>query len=107
MLDQATESTASQIVSELYKISNGIDGKKGKTVRHKEFVLPLSGVRLTSWTMLESEYKKDPCPFPVMARGLFTRKLDDKSYEVAVRGYDKFFNLGETKFTQVLAVWPI
>jgi tRNA splicing ligase len=103
MSDQATESTASEVVSELYEISNSIDRKKSKTVRHKEFVLPLSGVRLTSWTMLESEYKKDPCPFPVMARGLFTRKLDDTSYEVAVRGYDKFFNLGETKFTQVLA----
>ncbi|KAH8548471.1 RNA ligase-domain-containing protein [Umbelopsis sp. PMI_123] len=97
---QSTDLTTSQIITALYAISNSEDRKKAKTVRHKDFLLPSSGVTLTSWNMLESEYKKDPCPFPVPARGLFTRQIDNKTYEITVRGYDKFFNLGETKFTQ-------
>ncbi|KAM3578560.1 tRNA ligase [Umbelopsis sp. WA50703] len=35
-----------------------------------------------------------------MARGLFTRKTAEGENLIVLRGYDKFFNLGETKYTQ-------
>jgi tRNA ligase len=96
-----SDHSANHIVRELYAISNSENKKKAKAVRHKDFQLPLSGVTLTSWNMRESDYKSDPCPFPLMARGLFTRKTEEEGYVIVVRGYDKFFNLGETKYTQV------
>lgn len=75
---------------------------------------------LTSWKMQDFAYKRDPCPFPTRARGLFTEKLQvgkgkgeegakpkdqEKSkgeeYRIVARGYDKFFNVGEVSWTQV------
>lgn len=53
-------------------------------------------INLTSWNMSDYAYKKDPCPFPTRARGLFTS--DDR---IVVRGYDKFFNVGEVSWTKV------
>ncbi|KAJ1948885.1 trna ligase, partial [Dispira parvispora] len=45
-------------------------------------------------------YKKVPCPFPILARGLFTRPSEDGAgYDIVARGYDKFFNLGEVAQT--------
>ena len=52
------------------------------------------GQSLTSWKMNEHLYSKQPCPFPTLARGLFT-----KGNEIIVRGYDKFFNVGEVPWT--------
>jgi len=81
---------------------------------------------LTSWKMADYAYKRDPCPFPTRARGLFTEKLqrrrprreqqgeeeaeedqdqdqdeDDDEYRIVARGYDKFFNVNEVSWTQV------
>jgi tRNA ligase len=80
---------------------------------------------LTSWKFAEWAYKWDPCPFPCLARGLFTEKvikvgedtdseeklasvkLDDDEDErwegdwrIVIRGYDKFFNVGEVAWTK-------
>ena len=60
---------------------------------------------LTSWKMADYAYKRDPCPFPTRARGLFTEKVEGGAgadeYRIVARGYDKFFNVGEVSWTQV------
>ncbi|KAI5476406.1 tRNA ligase [Pseudohyphozyma bogoriensis] len=61
---------------------------------------------LTSWKMADFAYKRDPCPFPTRARGLFTEKVEGAKldggdvYRIVARGYDKFFNVGEVSWTQ-------
>jgi tRNA splicing ligase len=85
------------VIEKLYQIK--IDTPK--ELRSKDFTLE-DGQIWTSWTMRESVYKKKQDTFPTMSRGLFTKKLDDRNYQIMVRGYDKFFNVLETKATQ----WP-
>ncbi|GAA5918842.1 hypothetical protein JCM5296_002731 [Sporobolomyces johnsonii] len=58
---------------------------------------------LTSWKMADYAYKREPCPFPTRARGLFTEKVndgDDEEYRIVARGYDKFFNVDEVSWTK-------
>ncbi|KAJ2281785.1 trna ligase, partial [Coemansia sp. RSA 370] len=57
------------------------------------------GRSITSWKCSEFLYKKDPCPLPTQARGLFTSKNDGEDAIVA-RGYNKFFNVGEVPHTK-------
>ncbi|KAJ7641222.1 RNA ligase [Roridomyces roridus] len=52
--------------------------------------------------MLEQKYYQVPSPFPTLARGLFTVEDADGKHRIAVRGYDKFFNIGEVGWT----TWP-
>ena len=62
--------------------------------------------------MNEFKYYDIPSPFPTLARGLFTMELpketkdkdDEKRYRIVVRGYDKFFNIGEVPWTHVRVV---
>lgn len=69
---------------------------------------------LTSWKMSDFAYKREPCPFPTRARGLFTEKVTTKAstaiggsrageeeYRIIARGYDKFFNVDEVSWTKV------
>ncbi|KAJ1932084.1 trna ligase, partial [Linderina pennispora] len=56
------------------------------------------GSELASWKCTEFLYKKDPCPLPTQARGLFTTGSDNK--KIVARGYNKFFNVGEVKQTK-------
>ncbi|KAJ1668780.1 tRNA ligase [Coemansia sp. RSA 1646] len=56
---------------------------------------------VTSWKCNEFMYKKDPCPLPTLARGLFTSGQGNEETVVA-RGYNKFFNVGEVPKTK----WP-
>ncbi|ORX70225.1 hypothetical protein DL89DRAFT_223484, partial [Linderina pennispora] len=56
------------------------------------------GSELASWKCTEFLYKKDPCPLPTQARGLFTTGTDNKT--IVARGYNKFFNVGEVKQTK-------
>lgn len=64
---------------------------------------------LTSWKMADYAYKRDPCPFPTRARGLFTEEVQgqtgEKEYEIVARGYDKFFNVDEVSWTKVSALF--
>ncbi|GAA5948367.1 hypothetical protein JCM3765_001389 [Sporobolomyces pararoseus] len=65
---------------------------------------------LTSWKMADYAYKREPCPFPTRARGLFTEKIkgsseegegeEEEEYRIVARGYDKFFNVNEVSWTQ-------
>ncbi|EFQ36048.1 fungal tRNA ligase adenylyltransferase [Colletotrichum graminicola M1.001] len=62
------------------------------------------GVVVDSWKMQEWDYKKPD--LPTYARGLFTTKNRLNEPEIVVRGYDKFFNVGEvheTKWENILA----
>ncbi|KAJ3369990.1 hypothetical protein GGF31_004841 [Allomyces arbusculus] len=54
---------------------------------------------LVSWKMVREDLYKKP-GLPTYARGLFTRTTPEGKYEIIVRGYDKFFNLGETAMTR-------
>lgn len=60
---------------------------------------------LTSWKMADYAYKRDPCPFPTRARGLFTERVkgaaEGDEFRIVARGYDKFFNVDEVSWTQV------
>jgi hypothetical protein len=69
---------------------------------------------ITSWKMSEHHYRRADCPFPTLARGLFTanedysytdptvlRKMDQQGETIVGRGYDKFFNVGEVDWTKV------
>jgi tRNA ligase len=81
-------------------------------------------IKISSWKMDEFKYSVHPSPFPTLARGLFTRKIVDTEYIVALddastdvppqdgrerhdrhiivaRGYDKFFNIGEVPWNSV------
>jgi tRNA ligase len=75
----------------------GKKGKGGYSVKQHTFPLP-NGRSVDSWKMNEWDYKK--ANLPTYARGLFTYKNFDGNHEIAVRGYDKFFNHGEVTKTQ-------
>ncbi|KAG8625563.1 hypothetical protein KVT40_005964 [Elsinoe batatas] len=75
-------------------------GKKKGGFSCRKSVFPVAGsdIKVTSWKLLDHDYKK---PFlPTYARGLFTYKNSRGDYEIAVRGYDKFFNHGEVPRTK-------
>ncbi|KAJ9094637.1 hypothetical protein QFC19_007850 [Naganishia cerealis] len=67
---------------------------------------------ITSWKMQEHLYRRKDCPFPTLARGLFTATDDfslqdaqdggesGKKIRIVARGYDKFFNIGEVPWTE-------
>ena len=56
--------------------------------------------RLTvdSWRYNDWDYKRDD--LPTYARGLFTTQRKDGTPEIAIRGYDKFFNVDEVSSTE-------
>jgi tRNA ligase len=83
---------------EAHKAKNG---KDGYSVKKHTFTLP-SGRNVDSWKMNEWDYKKEN--LPTYARGLFTYQTRDGRSEIAVRGYDKFFNHGEVRKTEWTSV---
>ncbi|PKK49960.1 hypothetical protein CI102_5797 [Trichoderma harzianum] len=56
------------------------------------------GIEVDSWRMQDWDYKKKG--LPTYARGLFTTKTSRNVPEIAVRGYDKFFNVNEVNETK-------
>jgi len=74
--------------------------KAGFTVKKARFDVDNSpdGIRVDSWRMQDWDYKRRD--LPVYARGLFTTRTRNNVPEIAVRGYDKFFNVGEVHETQ-------
>ncbi|KAL8934095.1 MAG: hypothetical protein Q9216_006077 [Gyalolechia sp. 2 TL-2023] len=78
-----------------------IKGKGGGRLTSKKttFEIPdTGGVEVNSWRFREWDYKRRD--LPTYARGLFTYKRKDGAPEIATRGYDKFFNVGEVHETQ-------
>lgn len=66
--------------------------------------------------MNEWKYSASPCPFPTLARGLFTEWMgsgdgtdqlkkgkdeQDGYHRIVARGYDKFFNMNEVRWNTV------
>jgi tRNA ligase len=90
-----------QVVRELVQSLERHQGKKkgagGFSVKKHTFPLP-NGRSVDSWKMNDWDYKKEN--LPTYARGLFTYKTLDGKDEIAVRGYDKFFNHGEVRKTE-------
>ncbi|KAK0643338.1 fungal tRNA ligase phosphodiesterase domain-containing protein [Cercophora newfieldiana] len=56
------------------------------------------GIQVDSWRFQDWDYKKRD--LPTYARGLFTTKNSHGVPEIAIRGYDKFFNTGEVHATE-------
>lgn len=75
----------------------GNKAKGGFSVKKHTFELP-NGRTVDSWKMNDWDYKK--ANLPTYARGLFTYQTRDGRSEIAVRGYDKFFNHGEVRKTE-------
>jgi tRNA ligase len=71
---------------------------------------------IRSWKMSEHLYRRKDCPFPTLARGLFTSTDDfalpsvaaslkgKEKVRIVARGYDKFFNAGEVDWTEVSCI---
>jgi tRNA ligase len=91
----------SKLVADLHRLSS----KNPKLVKSSTFAAPADpNVTIRSWKMNEFKYYDIPSPFPTLARGLFTTEMDgEPKYRIVVRGYDKFFNIGEVPWTNVSA----
>ncbi|KAK9450135.1 RNA ligase-domain-containing protein [Limtongia smithiae] len=73
-------------------------GRKKVTVKHSVFDLPQSHVKIHGWKFSDWDYRKKI--LPTNARGLFSIMNESTGdMEVVTRGYDKFFNVGETPET--------
>lgn len=95
---------APQNVSEVSSLLKGLEagirgGKASGSARSKKtsFTVPGTGLQVDSWRFQEWDYKRRD--LPTYARGLFTYRRRDNTPEIAVRGYDKFFNVGEVHET--------
>ena len=73
-------------------------GKGGFSCRKTTFDIDGTDIKVDSWRMQDWDYKKPN--LPTYARGLFTTKNRKGQPEIAVRGYDKFFNHGEVRETE-------
>ena len=106
----AAAADSSVLTEALYELSS----KKPKLVKSSNYEAPADNtIKVTSWKMNEFKYYDVPSPFPTLARGLFTTKVADEAedtnvkYRIVVRGYDKFFNIGEVPWTNVSASLPL
>ncbi|KAL8650114.1 MAG: hypothetical protein Q9226_005284 [Calogaya cf. arnoldii] len=74
-------------------------GRKAMSSKKTTFEIPdTKGLSVDSWRFQEWDYKRQD--LPTYARGLFTYNRKDGTPEIATRGYDKFFNVGEVHDTQ-------
>ncbi|KAL8687244.1 MAG: hypothetical protein Q9218_006527 [Villophora microphyllina] len=99
---------ASQDVKEVSAMVHALEAcsKKGKgggkrAMNSKKTTFDVTGAQgmtVDSWRFQEWDYKRRD--LPTYARGLFTYKRKDGSPEIATRGYDKFFNVGEVHETR-------
>jgi tRNA ligase len=97
----------SQDPHEIATLVNGLDeaSKKGKkksgfSAKKTKFAVASSptGITVDSWRFQEWDYKRRD--LPTHARGLFTTRTKSGVPEIAVRGYDKFFNINEVRETE-------
>jgi tRNA ligase len=87
-----------QLVQALESHSKGKKG--GFKVKKTAFLVENSPdhIVVDSWRFQDYDYKKRD--LPTYARGLFTTKSRKGTPEIAIRGYDKFFNVGEVHETK-------
>jgi tRNA ligase len=93
-----------QDVRDVAEMLRGLEANKGKgrgrdssSYRKTTFPLP-DGRSIDSWRMADWDYKKPN--LPTYSRGLFVYRNRKGNPEIAVRGYDKFFNHGEVRKTE-------
>ncbi|KAI5855748.1 RNA ligase-domain-containing protein [Tricharina praecox] len=84
------------------RLESGI-GKKPKehgfSCKKSTFTIEDTVHNVDSWKFQEQDFKKHT--LPTYARGLFTwRDKVSGNYRIAIRGYDKFFNINEVKCTK-------
>jgi tRNA ligase len=103
MAHRDTAPYVAQDPKEITALVHSLEAHKGKkgaggfSVKKHTFDLP-NGRTVDSWKMNEWDYKK--ANLPTYARGLFTYVNRQGQCEIAVRGYDKFFNHGEVRKTE-------
>jgi tRNA ligase len=75
-------------------------GKKSFSCKKTDFRVDGSPEKLVvhSWRFQDWDYKRDG--LPTYARGLFTGNNEKGQPEIAIRGYDKFFNTEEVNATR-------
>lgn len=96
---------AKQNRDEIYQLVSALEQHSGKgkkagfSCKQSQFVVETSPQKLkvVSWKFQDWDYKKDN--LPTYARGLFTTN-GPNGPEIAIRGYDKFFNVGEVRETE-------
>jgi tRNA ligase len=87
----------SQLIADL----RALHKKSPNLVKPVQYAAPaVPEITIESWKMNEFKYYDIPSPFPTLARGLFSaeekgEKGGGSQYRIVVRGYDKFFNIGE------------
>ncbi|KAJ5370308.1 uncharacterized protein N7496_006400 [Penicillium cataractarum] len=94
-------SEIAQLVRDLEDARKQNKGEKKRSYtckKHTFDVAGAKGVTVDSWKFMDWDYKRND--LPTYARGLFTTRRKDNIPEIAVRGYDKFFNIDETNDTQ-------
>jgi tRNA ligase len=94
-------SEVAQLVRDLEDARKQSKGEKKRSYTCKKNTFDVAGtkgVTVDSWKFMDWDYKRHD--LPTYARGLFTTRRKDNIPEIAVRGYDKFFNVDETNDTQ-------
>ncbi|KAK4155007.1 RNA ligase-domain-containing protein [Chaetomidium leptoderma] len=74
-------------------------GRGGFSAKKTKYAVDSSPTKITvdSWRFQESDFKR--WDLPTYARGLFTTRTQHNVPEIAIRGYDKFFNINEVRET--------
>lgn len=94
----ATKDEDSKLITALVALNK----KSPKLVKSSTYASPADPeLSVKSWKMNEFKYYDVPSPFPTLARGVFTMDVEGGSQRIVVRGYDKFFNIGEVPWTTV------
>ncbi|KAE8318380.1 fungal tRNA ligase phosphodiesterase domain-containing protein [Aspergillus transmontanensis] len=91
----------SQLVQALEAASKKGKGKGKQSFTCRKSTFPVAGsdnISVDSWKFMDWDYKRGD--LPTYARGLFTTRRKDGAPEIAVRGYDKFFNVDEVNDTK-------
>ena len=99
---------APQDVSEVTDLVSRLNGSSNKagggrhSLRCRKHTYDIEGtdIAVDSWQYRDWDYKRRD--LPTYARGLFTYRKRNGKPEIAARGYDKFFNVGEVHETG----WP-
>lgn len=73
-------------------------GKRNVSCKKTTFPVVGSDITVDSWRFQDWDYKRSD--LPTYARGLFTTRTRNNHPEIAVRGYDKFFNVDEVNETR-------
>ncbi|SPO04130.1 related to tRNA ligase [Cephalotrichum gorgonifer] len=99
MIPQDVQET-SQMVKALQAGTKSGGGRGVFKVKRNTFNVKDSsdGITVDSWKFADWDYKRRD--LPTYARGLFTTRNRHGEPEIAVRGYDKFFNVGEVHETE-------